>query len=159
MSDQSNKIFIRKVLGSKIFLFAVVLILIWLVLGVGRESYRKYQLTKEIKNLKEEITKLEGNNQQLSNLLEYFQDKSYLEKEARLKLNLTKPGEKVVIVPESGLVQESPKENPSVNDQAEDFEEGIIGFDSSLTKTSQTKTETPNWWKWWEYFFQSSPNF
>jgi len=133
----------------------VILALIWLALGAGRESYRKYQLTKEIKNLKAEISKLEGGNQQLNNLIEYFQDESYLEKEARLKLNLTKPGEKVVIVPESGSAQEAPFQEDSLadNNQDRDFNEGIAGLNPSLVKTNQTESETPNWWKWWEYFF------
>jgi cell division protein FtsL len=68
-----HKILIKRLLGSKVFLFLVALALIWLTLGVGRESYRKYQLTKEINTLKSEIARLEGTNQQLANLIEYFQ--------------------------------------------------------------------------------------
>ncbi len=127
---QSGKNFIKKLLGSKVFLFFIVLALIGLAISVGRESYRKYQLTKEINRLKSETERIEGRNQQLTNLLEYFKEESYLEKEARLKLNLKKPGEKVVILSQS----DSPEDLP-------------------LEIQPEIKKEEVNWWKWWEYFF------
>ncbi|OGZ36057.1 MAG: hypothetical protein A3I88_03295 [Candidatus Portnoybacteria bacterium RIFCSPLOWO2_12_FULL_39_9] len=146
MTQQAHhKNFIRKLLGSKIFLFLVALALIWLTLGVGRESYRKYQITKEINALRTEISKLEGDNQRLDNLIKYFQDPSYLEKEARIKLNLKKPGEKVVVAPEGSLAQAE----QSVSEKTEEIQSFL---------SSQPRVETANWWKWWEYFFQSSPN-
>jgi cell division protein FtsB len=137
-----HKILIKRLLGSKVFLFLVALALIWLTLGVGRESYRKYQLTKEINTLKSEIARLEGTNQQLANLIEYFQQESYLEKEARLKLNLKKPGEKVVVMSESsipGQVEESNLQ-PTEEFQSPEF-------------VQEEEKEESNWWKWWEYFF------
>ncbi len=127
---QSGKNFVKKLLGSKVFLFFIVLALIGLAISVGRESYRKYQLTKEINRLKSETERIEGRNQQLTNLLEYFKEESYLEKEARLKLNLKKPGEKVVILSQS----DSPEDLP-------------------LEIQPEIKKEEVNWWKWWEYFF------
>ena len=107
---QSGKNFVKKLLGSKVFLFFIVLALIGLAISVGRESYRKYQLTKEINRLKSETERIEGRNQQLTNLLEYFKEESYLEKEARLKLNLKKPGEKVVILSQSDSPEDLPLE-------------------------------------------------
>ena len=127
---QSGKNFIKKLLGSKVFLFFIVLALIGLAISVGRESYRKYQLTKEINRLKSETERLAGRNQQLTNLLEYFKEESYLEKEARLKLNLKKPGEKIVILSQSELPEDLP-----------------------LEIQPEIKKEEVNWWKWWEYFF------
>lgn len=128
-----HKHFIKRLLSSKVFLFLVALILIWLVISVVRESYRKYQLTQEINQLKSEIERLEGSNQDLANLLEYFQQESFLEKEARLKLNLKKPGEKVVIVPRS--------------------EEEGIEIEPIKRTEEEIKKEKPNWLKWWKYFF------
>ena len=127
---QPVKNFIKKLLGSKVFLFFIVLALIGLAISVGRESYRKYQLTKEINRLKSETERLAGRNQQLTNLLEYFKEESYLEKEARLKLNLKKPGEKIVILSQSELPEDLP-----------------------LEIQPEIKKEEVNWWKWWEYFF------
>lgn len=121
---------IKKIIGSKLFLFAAVFALIGLALSVGRESYRKHQLTKEINKLESSIERLEGRNRQLSNLMDYFSEESFLEKEARIKLNLQKPGEKVVIFSDKKKAKEEVRLD---NEEAE---------------------ETANYWKWWEYFFK-----
>jgi len=130
----SHKNFIKKLLGSKVFLFFITLALIGLAINLGRESYRKYQLTKEINQLKSEIGRLEGKNQQLADLMEYFQEGSYLEKEARLKLNLKKPGEKVVVISQPA---------------AAEVDKRIVA-----EAEGEVSNETTNFWKWWEHFFQ-----
>jgi len=129
-----HKNFIKKLLSSKVFLFFIVLALIGLVISLGQESYRKYQLTKEINGLKSEIERLEGKNQQMADLMEYFQEGSYLEKEARLKLNLKKPGEKVVVISQPAVAE---------------VDKGIVA-----ETEKEVGNETTNFWKWWEYFFQ-----
>jgi cell division protein FtsB len=141
---QSGKNFIKKILGSKIFLFLVILALITVAVNVGRESYRKYQLTQEINRLKLEIERIEGKNKQLANLMEYLKQEPYLEKEARLKLNLKKPGEKVVILSDwsdKEISSEASEKGNSFNNQ----EAKIL--------TQPQKKEIANYWKWWEYFF------
>jgi len=140
MAQQAHyKIFIKKLLGSKAFLFCVSIILIALAISVGRESYRRVQLTKEIDRLKLETERFEGKKDQLSNLLESFKEESYLEKEARLKLNLKKPGEKVVILPQS---------------REENFSETTEEKSDSQPKEISPAKEESNLWRWWEYFFE-----
>jgi len=129
---QSDKNFFKKILSSKVFLFVIVLALITVAVNVGRESYRKYQLTQEINKLKTEIERLEGKNEQLANLMEYLKEEPYLEKEARLKLNLKKPGEKVIILS---------------NKKQEQQQEEVLSDIPELTE------ENGDYWKWWEYFF------
>ena len=145
---QSGKIFIKKLLSSKVFLFLISLILIALVTSLGRESYRKYLLVKEINQLKADIEQMEGKSQQLANLMEYFKEESYLEKEARLKLNLKKPGEEVVIVSEHSNTDPE----VSLTSEQGSEEQKDIG-----TSSVEVNKETTNYWKWWEYFFQSFP--
>jgi len=132
--SQSGKNSIKKILGSKLFLFIIILALIAVVVNLGRESYRKYQLTQEIDKLKIEIQRLEGSNDQLANLMEYLKEEPYLEKEARLKLNMKKPGEKVVILTSKQQVQEP---DSPINVLAE------INPEEEIT----------NYWQWWQYFF------
>jgi cell division protein FtsB len=124
----------KKLLYSKIFLFAAALILIFLVVAFGRESYRKYELSKEINDLEKQILQLESTNQQMANLMDYFKKESYLEKEARLKLNLKKPEEKVVIILERDSLYKEVDNNGN---------QGDIDI-----------PQDSNFWKWWEYFFQ-----
>ncbi len=128
--------FIRRLLSSRVFLFFAIIVLIYLVINLGRESYRKHQLNKEVNELKSEIGRLEGKNQQLADMMEYFKNESYLEKEARLKLNLKKPGEKVVILSDSFPDTQPALENGGENSQ-----------------NNESTVETANYWKWWEYFF------
>ncbi len=140
-----NKYSMKRLLGSKVFLFAAVLILIFIIINLGRESYRKHQLTKEINNLKSEIERLDGRNQQLMNLMDYFKEESFLEKEARLKLNLKKPGEKVVIL--SDYFDSENNLDASINNSHNlEAEENI--------SQKAVDRQTANYWKWWEYFFQ-----
>jgi cell division protein FtsB len=135
-----HQAFVKKLLSSKAFLFLISFALIGLVISVGRESYRKYQLTKEINRLESEIERLEKEDQHLADLLEYFQEESYLEKEARLKLNLQKPGEKLVII------SKDQKNQSGQNGQ----EENISGNEDSI---GAGQKEESNFWKWWEYLF------
>lgn len=145
IQQQHNKYSIKKFFGSKIFLFAAVLLLILIIINLGRESYRKRQLTKEVNNLKLEIERLEGSNQQFANLMDYFKEESFLEKEARLKLNLKKPGESVVIL------------SDYFNDDANLDAATNVNHNIEEEKTAPENIrgeETINYWKWWEYFFQ-----
>lgn len=146
-----HQAFIKKLLSSKVFLFLISFALVGLTVSVGRESYRKYQLTKEINRLKSEIERLEKEDQNLANLLEYFEDESYLEKEARLKLNLQKPGEKLVIISEEEgkQLEQSGRGDSTDNDSNNQRESDQLNED-----WSNQKEEEVNFWKWWEYFFQ-----
>ena len=131
MTKDYQKNFFKRLFSSRVFLFFVGLTLIWLGVNLGRESYRKYQLTKELDSLRQEIETLQQSNDELASLIEFYQQQSYLEKEARLKLNLKQPGEKVVIVPEA--------EAPDSNEEE--------------PKEEKEEAKESNWWKWWEYFF------
>lgn len=135
---------IKRIFSSKISLFIIIFILIFLSIGLVRETYQKYKLASEIEQFKINIEKLEGNNQQLADLMDYFKDDSYLEKEARLKLNLKKPGETVVILSDNIVdgIEVVRTGSPEVQEPAE-----IMPEDNTL--------KTANYWKWWEYFFQS----
>ena len=141
MAQKTKKI--KKILSSKIFLFIVVFILIFLLIGLIKETYRKHQLTSEINELKSNIDKLEGDNQQLVDLMDYFKEDSYLEKEARIKLNLKKPGETVVVL------------SKDVIDGVEIVRKGGLETEENNKEVDleNNNVEVANYWKWWEYFF------
>jgi len=143
MAQKTKKI--KKILSSKIFLFIVVFILIFLLIGLIKETYRKHQLTSEINELRSNIDKLEGDNQQLIDLMDYFKEDSYLEKEARIKLNLKKPGETVVVLSKDIIDGVEIVRSGSL-DEEENKEADLENNDS---------VEVTNYWKWWEYFFNS----
>lgn len=88
----------KKSAPSWFFVFVLFLILIGVITAFGKESYRNYQLSKEVAGSKGEIEILKKKNEILSNLLDYFSSEKSLEKEARLKLNLVREGEKLVVI-------------------------------------------------------------
>lgn len=118
-----------KLLYSKPFLVFLVIILILVVIALGQESYRYFRISQQIKDLENKIEEFKASNEELIGLEQYFQSEEFLEKEARLKLNLTKPGEKLIIIKQ-------------IEEDLEEFEQG-----QSLAK------ELSNIQKWWQYFF------
>lgn len=91
-------------------------------------------MQNDIDKLQSEIDGLEGKNKELGNLIEYFKSLDFVENEARTKLNLRKPGEKIIIVPEEG-------ETP--------------GVQSNIQKLSLENNMAGNPKKWWNYFFEN----
>ena len=141
MKEEIKAEFKRKILTSKTFLFFLLLILIWSVLIFVRVTYKKYQMTKEIGELKVEIEKLQQKNQDLVALIESSNDQAFLEEEARRRFNLKREGEEVVI-----LLKPETIENNQSSEQ---------NLGSSGTKLNpETEKEESNLSKWWRYFFK-----
>lgn len=97
--------------GIKLSIWIIAGIILVLFVGSSyiRAVIQKSEIQKEIDRLKAEKEKLEANNSDLSGLLDYFVSESYKEREMRLKLNMQKSGEKVIILsePEKNSVRSS----------------------------------------------------
>ena len=126
----------NKFLTSPFFIFLLVLVLIWLTVALGKELYNRYQIHKRIVQLEKEIKKIKEENQSLSQMVEQFNSPEWLEKDARLKFNLAKEGEKVVIIHQP--IQE--------NFTDEDFKK-----EEQLQLKNISNPE-----KWWKFFFSKS---
>jgi len=129
---------IKKILSSKIFLFFLLLAVIWVGLVSIKTYYKKHQLDQEIVALKNEIEKLDKQGQDLNQLIKYFSNQDFLEKEAKDKLNLKKNDENVVIVPEAAITQELPAASTS---------------SPTLSNIQSVKRAENNLIKWWRYLF------
>lgn len=72
------------------------------IVGIGialtRDVIRKARIRKEIASLEQQISGLERRNEELAGLIDYFESDTFTEREARAKLNVQKPGEKVIEV-------------------------------------------------------------
>ena len=88
--------------------------------------YQSWKVNKEVQDLKTQITDLRSMNEQYQQKLSYYQSSSYREKIARERFGLQKPGESVIVV----VPEKQPKEVQTKN-----------------------KDKTPNYLKWWDYFF------
>ena len=93
-------------------------------------------MDQEIGALKAEIAKMDGKGQDLNQLLSYFNSESYLEREAKDKLNLKKEGENVVMV--QGAAETVGENNNS----------------TLVTAATSAPVEENNFIKWWNFFFK-----
>jgi cell division protein FtsB len=124
-----TKAFINKVL--------VYILVIYTCFILGRSVLINFQLKRQIDLTKKEIANLEQQNQNISNLMLYYQSDSFKEVEARSKLGLKKPGETVVYVPTK---------------KYENYQQELAAERAKMI--SNDKTELPNWENWWKYFTQ-----
>jgi len=125
-------------LKSKWFLILGLLLVGYMFFVLGKMVWQNYKVNQQIKNLESEVSDIEKQNQKLSDLIAYFQTDTFKEKEAREKLGLVKPGEKVLVFPSTGN-----------NDKG--ISEGINGGQEQKVEVEKT----PNYQKWWDYFFAS----
>jgi len=129
----------KRLFASKIFLIVSLLILIFFSTNLIKEIINRRDLKKEVGSLQDEINYLENRNQDLAKLIDYFEGLDFVEKEARTKLNLRKPGEQIIIVNE-----DEPLEIADNNSQAE-----IINNFMANDAEHFTNSE-----RWWNYFFK-----
>ena len=81
-----------------LFLMANVAVLFVVGMSTVRETYKGWTVDHEIRALEMKAQALEGRKMQLSELAAKMQESDYAEREARAKLNMQRPGEKVVIL-------------------------------------------------------------
>ena len=96
---------------SIILVLGILAVISYLVIGNWKMGQRRTELTARIESLKKEIAELEKENEEIQAGLSQKGEEGYLEKEARERLNLKKPGEEVVVVvpPKEGEGAQEPK--------------------------------------------------
>ena len=98
MATRRNTKFVLDLLASKVSLLVLGVLTVWLGASVAKETYQKHQVNKEIAHLRQEILDLENKNNDLASFLGSFDDPNTVELEAKRRLNLKKPGEKVAVI-------------------------------------------------------------
>jgi len=107
---------------ARILLIGGCIALVFVISAIVREAQRRSAVSGEIRAMESEIATLEQQRARISTLLEQADTPEFLEREARLRLGLQKPGETVLIVPEgtdrapttgsAGQAQGPPPSNP-----------------------------------------------
>jgi cell division protein FtsB len=119
----------------------VNLILVALVAwGFMGEYYRTRELKKEIATIDVRAEELRKGNLELGQLREKFSGAGELEREARVKLNLQKPGEQVVVIQGDPMASAA----GSAEAVAEDAEQPPPGDGGAMSNAR----------RWWEFFFK-----
>ncbi|QQS60939.1 MAG: septum formation initiator family protein [Candidatus Moraniibacteriota bacterium] len=125
--------------------FIIILVIIGAFSGAfflgrsGYEAYRKNQtIEEEIARLESEAKRLSVENEELEKKIVYFGTDSFTEREAKEKLNLKHPEEKVVLV--KGRAVENLEEDPKKQDP-------------KITINGKEKDYIPLYKRWWTIFF------
>ena len=133
--------FFRRLLSFRLLLLVNVGVIIFLCVSLGREFVRQMDIKQSVASLQEEVAALSRKHTELQDLYTSIQTVSYMEREARLKLGLQKPGEQVVIVQDSATLQTMPEED------------GVEETMAQIASGNVARVSYSNPKKWWFYFF------
>ncbi len=133
MRDAAQPGRLGRLLGLKRVLIANLVVFALVGWGFSGEYIRNREAQQEVDRLKAQADELEAKNTEIADLGKKFSTSEMLEREARLKLNLRKPGEEVVVV------QAGP---------------GGSGAGNPVPARASGKAPPPsNLARWWQYFF------
>lgn len=115
--------------SSQRFLAIIGLVFLVVIIFPLAKTYSQRQLVEnEIDGVKKQISEYENKNQQLKELAVYLQSEQSLEEQARLNLNLKKPGEAVVVI--------------------EEVKKNVVTIGATSSEAN-----LGNLAKWWRYYF------
>jgi len=106
---------IKKIISSRITSLGLFFILILIIYALIKNSGREEIVSNNTAKLSQEIQAIEKENRELAELIKYFSSSEFVDKEAREKLNMIKPGEKVVVVPQENNSEDWENENEKNN--------------------------------------------
>lgn len=109
---------------KKIIFLTICIVLLIVIVNLSKSIYDLYHKKDLLTSTQKKLVVVEKENQQLKHQLVQVQNPAFVEKEARDKLFLAKPGESSILLP-------SP---------------------TPLPKGSQDITQ-PYWQQWWELFW------
>jgi len=130
MTAHTAQTFFKKFIYSRLYLVIGVALACLLAAGVIKQIMAKKDIDTEVSLLKSQIAQMEGSNQDLSKLVEYFNSEDYLKQEAKLKFGLREQGEQLVVI----------------SDQKRDQRQMLANVKAQADQISNTQ-------RWWNYLF------
>ncbi len=88
----------RKLFNPKTVVIISGVLLLFFIFGIVRETINRRVINKEIEKYENQIAQLKLENERSGELINSWDQSLVLEREARLKLGLQKPGEKSVLI-------------------------------------------------------------
>jgi len=126
---------INDLLRRKTLLAANLVLLALVAWGFGGEFLRNRDMRQEIERLRAQADSLESKNFGIAKIGRELASTDALEREARLKLGLQKPGESVIIIQD---IEPPPPPKTAAAAQPE------------------SRPRVSNAVKWWRYFFENN---
>lgn len=134
MTEKNNITIYQKLIKSKIFFIFLIAVFLTLATGIFQKIYYRYAAQKELSKLNVELANLNNEKNGLNKLIDYYKNKSNIEKEARVRLNFKKEGEKVIII--------LPSATSTSNNNLSLYGSGNADLEN-----------LPYYKQWWYYFF------
>jgi len=131
---------LAKLMGMRSFLVVNLGLALLIGWGFTGEYIRNREMRHEIESLRLQAEEMQDRNVELAQLAERYSGSAMLEREARLKLNLKKPGENVVVVRDT---------NPAAL-VAQEVRQVI---ELSNNNSDEEQTKESNFIKWIKHFF------
>jgi cell division protein FtsB len=91
---------------SKGFVVFLVVVVVFMGVSVTREVLRRLEIRYEIQTLEDDVARLEKRNTDIRDAIALLNTSALQDKEARTKLGVQLPGEKVVLFPEQNASTE-----------------------------------------------------
>lgn len=136
--------FIDRLIRWRLLLVVNFLVIVFLGVSLSREVVRSRAIGEQIAELQAQADELAAQNIDLSELRTAMQTESYIEREARLKLGMKKPGETVVVVQEEG----TGTSGQETGDASDPLDLVLDGQETAVAVANPTK--------WWYYFFDKN---
>lgn len=137
----------KRLIEFRLLFVVNAVILVALGCSFGREWIRNHEIQGEIAGLQEQAAALQTRNLQIAELNTAFRTESFIEREARLKLGLKKPGESVVVIKRGGAAS-------SVASDADAEAIAKAADPRTLLAMDAIEPEVANPVKWWHYFLR-----
>lgn len=127
---KEENFFYRLIVNQRFLAMIGLIILVLISLPLAKNYSQKKIIEQELAELQASIKQFESETIELQEMLKYLESEQSLESQARLNLNLKRPGETVVVIEKD--------ENNRVSDRL----------------AASQEVEKNNFQKWKEYFFQ-----
>lgn len=127
---------------SRMIIIVCLVLMFFLSVNLVKEVVNRHQINATIKKAEAEVVKLEKENQEIGELITAWETGRPLEKEARLKLGLQKPGENTVLI---------------IRDDDSKSDRNIINSNSEVYGTVillDDQKNVSNFKNWWQFFFK-----
>jgi cell division protein FtsB len=122
----------------KIVAIVTIVLVAILTVDFGRKALDNYHIQRRVEWLREQVVAEQEEHEALQERLVYVSTDAYVEKIARERLKMVRPGDSaVVVIPRS--VEQAPATVPV-----------------PATEVAEEEPE-PNWQQWWNLFFEGSP--
>lgn len=130
MMQRPRQTFWGRFYNSNVFIVFLSIFLIFSLFKVGKELIKRHTINQEISDLNKQLTAVSQEKDKLKDLISYLETDKYVEEQARLQLNLSKPGEKRIDL---------------TTDQ-----------ENQVTEVKNSEDDLSNWQKWFNYFFAAN---